>query len=313
MAILDQILQIGFFAAMIRLAVPLLLGTLGEMFSERAGILNLGIEGIITLSAIAGFLVAYQTGNLWLAVLASALVGMVLGLVTGVLVVTLGLDQTVAGLGMTITCTGLAYFIYKLVFGAGGTPPSIEPFKTIALPFLSDIPFVGPVLFDQYALSYLAFILVPLTAFYLRHTPGGLSLRTAGENPLTAASAGVSVAKTRYKALMISGALMGLAGAFLNLAVFNSFSLGLVAGRGWICLALVVLGRWRPLPCALAALLFGGVEALQLRLQSSGFIDIPYPVFLMMPFLITLIAMMMVSRRVHAPAALLKPFHKEER
>ena len=312
-AILEQILQVGFFAAAVRLAVPLILGALGEVFAERSGVMNLGIEGIMLLASMTGFTVAFFTGSLWLAVLAAVLAGVLLGLVMAVLCVLLGLDQTVAGIGMTMTASGLAYFGYRLIFGEGSIPPAVKPFVTVPLPGLSAIPFVGPVLFDQYALTYVAFLLVPVAAWFLYRTPQGLALRTTGENPYAAASAGISVGWTRTRALMIGGALSGLAGAYLNLAAFSSFSFGIVSGRGWICLALVALGRWNPWLVAAAALLFGAVDALQLRLQTSGVINVPYQLMLMLPYVATLIAMILSSRNAHAPAALMQPYRSEER
>ncbi len=311
--ILDQVLQAGFFAAMIRVATPLLFATMGEMFAERAGVLNLGIEGIMLIGAMTGFTAAYFSGELWLGILAAGLAGMLFGALMGFLTVSLGVSQHVSGLGVTMLCAGLAFFFYRLVFGQPSLPPHIVAFKTVPIPLLSDIPFLGPVLFDQVALIYIAFLLVPLCAFVLYRTPWGLSLRTVGENPHAAASAGVSVTAIRYQGLIISGFLMGIAGAYLSLAQFNAFTFGVISGRGWVCIALVVLGRWDPWRCAIAALLFGAVEALQLRLQSSGAIDVPYQVFLMMPFVVTIIAMAVVARSAHAPAALLIPFHREER
>lgn len=312
-AILEQVLQIGFFAAAVRLAVPLILGALGEVFAERAGVMNLGIEGIMLLASMIGFTVAFFSGSLWLAVLAAMLTGLVLGLVMAFLTVLLGLDQTVAGIGLTMTASGLAYFGYRLIFGEGSIPPAVAPFQTVPVPFLSSIPFLGPVLFDQYALTYIAFLLVPLGAWFLYRTPAGLALRTTGENPYAAASAGISVGWTRTRALMIGGTLAGLAGAYLNLAAFSSFSFGIVSGRGWICLALVALGRWNPWLVAAAALLFGAVDALQLRLQTSGVIDVPYQLMLMLPYVATLIAMILSSRNAHAPAALMQPYRSEDR
>ncbi len=311
--ILDQVLQAGFFAAMIRVATPLLFATMGEMFAERAGVLNLGIEGIMLIGAMTGFTAAYFSGELWLGILAAGLAGMLFGALMGFLTVSLGVSQHVSGLGVTMLCAGLAFFFYRLVFGQPSLPPHIVAFKTVPIPLLSDIPFLGPVLFEQVALIYIAFLLVPLCAFVLYRTPWGLSLRTVGENPHAAASAGVSVTAIRYQGLIISGFLMGIAGAYLSLAQFNAFTFGVISGRGWVCIALVVLGRWDPWRCAIAALLFGAVEALQLRLQSSGAIDVPYQVFLMMPFVVTIIAMAVVARSAHAPAALLIPFHREER
>jgi len=311
--ILDQVLQVGFFAALVRVATPLLLATLGEMFSERAGVLNLGIEGIMLLGAMAGFSAAFFSGSLWLGVAAAAATGLVFGALMGLLTVTLGLSQHVSGLGVTLFCSGLAFFLYRLVFGQPGQPPNVTGFETAPVPMLSDLPFLGPVLFDQYALTYLALVLVPLAALVLYHTPWGLDLRTVGENPRAAESAGVSVAWKRYQALMLSGALMAIGGAYLCLAQFNAFTFGVISGRGWVCIALVVLGRWDPWRCAAAALLFGAVEALGLRLQSSGAIDLPFQLFLMLPFVVTIVAMALLSRNARAPAALLVPYRREER
>jgi len=291
----------------------LLFATLGEMFTERAGVLNLGVEGIMLLGAMTGFTAAYFSGSLWLGVAAAAATGLVIGALMGLLTVSLGLSQHVSGLGVTLLCSGLAFFFYRLVFGQPSQPPNVEAFDTLRLPLLADIPGLGPVLFDQFALVYIVFLLVPLSAFLLYRTPWGLNLRTVGENPHAAASAGVSVAALRYQALIVSGMLMGVAGAYLSIAQFNAFTFGVISGRGWVCIALVVLGQWDPWRVALAALLFGSVDALQLRLQSSGAIDLPYQVFLMMPFLVTIVAMAVLARSARAPAALLIPFRREER
>lgn len=311
--VLDQILTIGFFTAMLRVATPLLLATLGEMFSERAGVLNLGIEGIMLLGAMTGFCAGYFTGNLWIGMAVAAATGITFGALMGLLTVTLGLSQHVSGLGVTLLCTGLAFFGYRLIFGQPPRPPNVDAFDTTTIPLLSDIPVVGPILFDHVTVVYIAFLLIPVVAFLLYRTPWGLSLRTVGENPNAAASAGVSVAWTRYAALMISGALFGVAGAYFSLAQFNAFTFGVISGRGWVCIALVVLGRWDPWRCAFAALLFGAVDALQLRLQSSGAIDLPFQVFLLLPFLVTVVAMAVFARNARAPAALLVPYRKEER
>jgi simple sugar transport system permease protein len=189
----------------------------------------------------------------------------------------------------------------------------VEPFAAAPVPGLADLPFVGPVFFDHVLLVYLVFAMVPVAAWLLYRTPWGLALRTVGENPQAAAGAGVSVAWMRYQALMISGALFGMGGAYFSLAQFNAFTFGVISGRGWVCVALVVLGRWDPWRCALAALLFGAVDALQLRLQSGGVIHLPYQLFLMLPFLMTVVAMTLLSRSARAPAALLVPCRREER
>ena len=311
--ILGQILQVGFFAAVLRIATPLLFATLGEMFSERAGVLNLGIEGIMLLSAMTGFSAAYFSGSLWLGIAAAAATGIALGALMGLLTVTLGLSQHVSGIGVTLLASGLAFFFYRLIFGQPSVPPSVVSFHPLSIPILSGIPAIGPVLFDQFTLVYIGFLLVPLAAFLLYRTPWGLALRTVGENPHAAASAGVSVSGMRYQALLLGGALMGVAGAFLALAQFNAFTFGVISGRGWVCIALVVFGQWSPWRSALGALLFAFIDALQLRLQAGSAIALPYQVFLMLPFLLTIVAMALVSRNVRAPAALLTPFRKEER
>jgi simple sugar transport system permease protein len=310
--ILSQLFQVGFFAALIRIATPLVFATLGELFAERAGILNLGIEGIMMLAAMTGFTATYFSGSLWLGVLAAMATGVVAGLLMGLLTVSLGLSQHVSGIGVTLLCSGLSFFFYRLIFGQPSSIPKITAFKPVAIPGLSAIPVVGPVLFQHFSLVYIAFALVPAAAWVLRRTAWGLNLRTVGENPHAAFTAGVSVMAIRYQALVLSGALMGLAGAFLSMAQYNAYTFGVISGRGWVCIALVVFGQWNPWKSMAGALLFAFIDALQLRLQAST-INLPYQVFLMMPFVLTIVGMALVSRRAKAPAALLVPFRKEER
>ena len=311
--ILSQIFQLGFFSALIRIATPFVFATIGELFAERAGVLNLGIEGIMLFGAMTGFTAAYFSNSLWLGVLTAMLTGMLMALLMGFLTVSLGLSQHVSGIGITLLSTGFAFFFYRLIFGQPSIPPNIKAFTPVGIPILMDIPWVGPVLFEQAALTYLAFALVPLSAFLLFQTPWGLNLRTVGENPHAADSAGVSVSAMRYQGLLISGALMGAAGSFLVMVQFNAFTFGVISGRGWVCIALVVFGQWGPWKSAAGALLFAFIDALQLRLQASSVINLPYQVFLMMPFVMTIVTMTLVSRNALAPSALLTPFRKEER
>ncbi|MBN8993800.1 MAG: ABC transporter permease [Rhizobiales bacterium] len=308
-----SLLDVGFFAALIRIATPLLLATLGELYCERSGVLNLGIEGIMLLGAMVGFTVTYFTGELWLGVAAALATGALCGLVMALLTVILGVSQHVSGIGMTLLATGLAFFLYRLVFGQPPVPPNVEAFQPVPIPGLADIPFLGPVLFNQVPLTYIALLAVPVTAWLLYRTSWGLSLRTVGENPRAADAAGVSVWSIRTGALVLGSALMGLAGAYLTIAQFNAFTFGVVSGRGWVCIALVVFGQWYPWRCAAGALLFAFLEALQLRLQATNTLHIPYEIFLMLPFVLTIVAMALVSRNARAPAALLIPFRKEER
>jgi simple sugar transport system permease protein len=276
-------------------------------------VLNLGIEGIMLISAMTGFSGAYFSGDLWIGIAVAVGTGVVFGFVHAVLTVALGLSQHVAGIGLSLFTSGLAYFLFRLVFGQQSVPPSIKGFTTLPVPFLVDIPVVGPLLFNQFALTYAAFLAVPIAAFLLYRTPWGLALRMTGENPRAADSAGVSVIGKRFQAVILGGALMGVAGAFLSMAQFNAFTFGVISGRGWVAIALVVFGRWDPWRCAFAALLFAAIDALQLRLQAAGLGHIPYEVFLILPFLLTIVAMALFSRNAVAPAALLKPFRKEER
>jgi simple sugar transport system permease protein len=305
--------DVGFFAAMVRIATPLIFATTGELISERSGVLNLGIEGIMLLGAMVGFSTAYFSGSLWLGVLAALLTGALAGLLMTFLAVVLGVSQHVSGIGLTLLATGLAFYLYRLIFGQPASPPNIVAFQPAPIPLLSDIPLLGPVLFAQTPLTYLALLLVPAVAWLLYRTPWGLDLRTVGENPRAADAAGVSVWGMRCQALVIGGALMAVGGAYLTISQFNAFTFGVVSGRGWVSIALVVFGLWSPWRCAAGALLFAALEALQLRLQANNVLHLPYQLFLMLPFVMTIVAMAIVSRNARAPAALLVPFRKEER
>src|SRR5689334_16337884 len=296
---LISMIDLGFLAALLRIATPLLLATMGELYAERSGVLNLGIEGTMLLGAMTGFTAAYFTGSLWLGVAAALATGALVGLLMALLTVVLGVSQHVSGIGTTLLTTGLAFFFYRMIFGQPAIPPNVVALQ--------------PVLFSQTALTYTALLSVPVTWFALHKTRWGLNLRTVGENPRAADTAGVSVWSMRIQALVISGALMGMGGAFLTLSQFNAFTFGVISGRGWVCIALVVFGQWMPWRCAGGVLLFAMIEALQLRLQAHNVLDIPYEVFLMLPFVMTIVFMALVSRNAHAPAALLMPFRKEER
>jgi simple sugar transport system permease protein len=302
----------GLIGAMMRMATPIIFATLGEILSERAGVLNLGIEGIMLMGAMTGFLVAFSSGSVWLGVLAAAGVGGILALLMAFLAVYLGLSQHVSGLGITLFSTGLAMFIYRLYFGSPTVPPIVEPFKQISLPVLSGIPVIGPGLFTQYSLTYVAWILVPVMSILLYKTKVGLKIRTVGENPVVADTVGVNVNLTRTLCLVGGGALMGIGGAFLTLAHQNMFLIDVIGGRGWVAIAMVIFGNWDPVKGTIGALIFGLLDGLQLRLQSVG-VAIPFHIFLMIPYLLTIIALISVSRRAAVPAGLLKPYRREEK
>ncbi len=302
-----EVFLIGLVAATLRVATPLLLGTLGELFSERAGVLNLGIEGTMFFGAFIGFVAGGLTGSLWLGVVAAILAGMLSGLLMALLSVQLGVNQHVSGLGITLLLTGLSLFGFRLVYGEPRIPPAIESFGRLA-PF-GKTPIIGPV-FEQYAMTYIAFALVPAVWWLLYRTSFGLQIRAVGENPEAADAAGVNVYLTRYLALVIGGGLMGAGGAFLSLAQLGAFTYGIIAGRGWVCIALVIFGNWDPLRVLGGALLFGGVFALQLRLQITG-LQLPYETFLALPYVVTIIALAIAGRNAAYPAALLTPYKRE--
>ena len=303
---MDQTLIIGLLAAMLRIATPILFAGLGETFAERAGVLNLGIEGIMLMGAILGFIAAYLSGSLWVGLLAAMLLGVLAGLLMGLLAVTLGLNQHVSGLGVTLLCSGLALFSFRVLFKGTASAPKIEPFPQLSLPALGP---AAPV-FEQYGLTYFAFLLVPVAWWALHRTTFGLWVRAVGENPEAADTAGINVARVRYAALAIGGALMGIGGAFLSLAQLGSATFGMVAGRGWVAIALVIFGNWQPGKVLLGALLFGGVEALQLRLRAVG-VQVPYQFLLALPYLVTILALAVAGRNAAYPAALLKPYKRE--
>ncbi len=302
-----EIFLVGLVAATLRMATPLIFGTLGELLSERAGILNLGIEGTMFLGAFVGFTVAQATGSLWLGFAAAVLAGILAGLVMGILTVSLGLNQHVSGLGLTLFWTAISLFAFRLIFGERSVQPSITSFPKLT-PF-GDLPILGPI-FGQYALTYLAIALVPLIWWLVYRTSFGLQLRAVGENPEAADAAGVNVYFMRYLALGIGGGLMAAGGAFLSLAQLGSFIFGIIAGRGWVCIALIIFANWQPFRVFWGALLFGGVSALQLRLQATG-LQLPYELFLALPYQVTIAAQALAGRNATAPAALLKPYQRE--
>jgi general nucleoside transport system permease protein len=293
--------------ATFRISTPILFGALGETIVERAGVLNLGIEGTMLLAAFGGFVAAQVSGSLLVGLVAAILIGIALSLIMGLLTVTLGLNQHVSGLGITLFASGLALFGFRLIYGGQTTPPSLEDSFT-QLPLFVGTPF-EPV-FSQYWLTYVGFLLVPLVAWMLLRTRFGLRLRAVGENPEAADMAGVNVYKMRYLALVIGGALMGAAGAFLSLAQLGAFTHGIINGRGWVAIAIVIFGNWSPMKVFGGALLFGGLQALQLRLQAEG-VQLPYELLLALPYLLTIAALALTGRNVSYPAALLRPYRRE--
>lgn len=249
MELIDTLANPAFWVAVLRIATPLILGTLGVLLCERAGVLNLGIEGIMVAGAFTGWLAVFAGASLWGGVAVAALTGAVLGSLHAFLTVGLALSQHVSGLGITLLATSLSYYGYRVSFPKVTTPPTIAPF--------GPMDWLGvPVLSQQTALTLLALLLVPVLGYVLYRTPLGLAVRMVGENPQAAEGQGVSVAKVRTGAIVAGSALMGVAGAFLTLSAFNAFFFNMVNGRGWVCVALVVFASWRPGKALLGALLF---------------------------------------------------------
>lgn len=312
--VLTATFLIGLIAATLRVATPLIYASIGEVFIERSGILNLGIEGIMFLGAFVGFAAAFKAEEaglvayLWIGLLSAIIAGILMGMLMGFFSVTLGVNQHVSGLGITLLCTGLSLFGFRMVFGERAVLPSIDPFVQLS-PF-QGIPVLGEIS-SQYLLTYLAFlILAPLSWWLLFRTSFGLNLRSVGENPEAVDAAGLNVFHIRYLVLALGGGLMAIGGAFLSLAQLGAFTPGIIAGRGWVCIALVIFARWHPVRAVLGALLFGGVFALQLRLQTMGF-DLPFEIFLALPYLVTIAALALASRQVSYPGAYLKPYRRE--
>jgi len=313
MEFFDMFLNIGFWAATIRMATPLIFGTLGELICERAGVLNLGIEGIMTTGAMVAWMWVYQGGDLWTAVLVAAAFGMLFGLLHSVFSVYMGLSQHVTGIGITMLATALTYYSFRMMLPGVTTPPKIVPFENYAVPLLSDIPVMGEALFTQSPLTYLAFILVGVVAYVLYRTPAGLAVRMVGENPMAVEVQGIDVYRVRTAAVMIGSGFMAVGGAFLTISVFDAFYFDMINGRGWICIALVIFASWRPGKALLGAMLFAAFDAIQIRVQQSSSTLIPYQFYLMMPYVFSILALIVMSRKAAYPKALLVPFRRGQR
>jgi simple sugar transport system permease protein len=291
-------------AATLRNATPLVYGTVGETYCERAGILNLGIEGTMYAGAFFGFLAAQTSGSLIVGLLVAIGCGLGAGALMGVLTVGFGTNQHVAGLGTTLFLIGAADFVNRLQYRGSQEQATIKPFETVHL--------FGVEVLSQYVMTYVAFlVVVPLAWWVLMRTTLGLNIRAVGENPEAADAAGVSVARTRYLALLIGGALMGVGGAFFTLAALGSFTLNIIAGRGWVCIALVIFGRWRIGRGVLGALLFAGVYALQLRLRLlPSWSGVPFELLLALPYVVVILALAISGRNVAYPGAYLKAYRR---
>lgn len=292
-------------ASAIRLAVPLLLASLGETFGQRSGVLNLGVDGIMLLGAFTGYYAVLKTGNVWIGLLAAGIVGLMLGLASAVIAVTLKAEQGISGIGIYLFGLGMSDLLFqKLV----GTPIPIDTFPEVHIPFLANIPYVGEMFFQHSLVIYLAFASIPIATFVMNKTTFGMKIRAVGEYPDAADTLGVSVAGVRYATQIIGGTLAGLAGGVLAISL-GIFQQNLTNGAGFIAIALVYFGAWRPIGIMLGALLFGFVNALVLELKTLEIIPRDLSnLAAMAPAIITILALVFVARRFRAPSALTKPF-----
>jgi len=317
---MDLDLLVSILAVTVQAGTSLVFATVGEIFTERSGILNLGLEGIMIMGAVTAFAGVFHSQSLVVGLLVAMLVGGLLAAIHAFLTISLRTDQVVTGLALTLFGSGLASFLGQRL-GPEGKPlvGEIGPkFTKLALPLLSEIPYLGPSLFKQDPLVYVMYMLVPLAWFYVYKTRPGLHLRAVGENPATADAMGINVSRTRYAYTIVGGMLIGLGGAHLSLAYTPGWTENLTGGRGWIAIALVIFATWDPMRAVIGAVLFGGVNAVQFRLQAAG-TTIPAAFLGMLPYLFTIVVLVVItwweafSKRVGAPAALGLPYVREER
>jgi simple sugar transport system permease protein len=283
--IFQILLSESFWAASLRIATPLIFGVLGALICEKSGVLNLGIEGIFVAGAMAGWMAVWLGAGLWGGVVVAAISGGFFGLIHAILTVPLGLSQHVSGLGVTLFATSVSYFSYRTALPNVSSPPRIEPFRPLEITILSELPFIGT----------------------------GVAIKAVGDNPNSVDAQGLSVYGLRIGAIMAGSALMALGGAFLTMSAFDAFFFGMVNGRGWICIALVIFASWRPGKALLGALLFGAFDALQVRMQTEVGAKVPSQVFLAAPYILSIVALVIAARRAEYPRALLTPWFKGQR
>jgi simple sugar transport system permease protein len=301
-----ELIIIGILTSGIRLATPYLYAAIGETFGQRSGVLNLGVEGQMLLGAFVSFYVAFTTENLWLGLLAAIVVGAAMGLAMAYISVNLQAVQGISGIGFYLFGLGMSELLFKMLLG---TVETVKGFSPLHIPILSNIPVIGEIFFQQNLMVYGAFLLVPVSWFVLNKTTLGLKIRSVGENPDAADSLGVSVARVRYFTITLGGVLSGIAGASLSIALLNVFQQNMTSGLGFIAVALVYFGAWRVRGVLIGALLFSMVNSLQLWMQVLN-VPIPSEIAIMMPYILTIVVLVVTVSRVRSPAALTKPFDR---
>lgn len=317
---MTEALIVSILAITLRAGTSLLYATLGEIYTERSGVLNLGVEGIMMVGAATAFAAGFHSGSAWLGLGAAIVVGGLLSLIHAILSITLRAEQVVSGLALTIFGIGLATFMGQRLGPGGTTMVGLQgpSFQRIAIPGLSSLPLIGQSLFNQDVMTYMLYLLVPLLSFYLYRTQSGLHLRSVGENPAASDAMGVDVTGVRYAYTLVGGMLMGMAGAHLSLGYLQGWAPLITGGRGWIAIALVIFATWDPIRAVIGALLFGGINAIQFRMQAAG-TNIPAPFLNMLPYLATIIVLILITwreargKRTGAPSALGLPYIREEK
>jgi simple sugar transport system permease protein len=305
---LETTFYIALLAAGIRIAAPLIFAAIGEIFAERAGVLNIGLEGTMLIGAWAAFMGMFFSGSGIIGILAGVAGGILLTAILGYVCINQGANQIIAGIVINIFAVGFTSLTYRHMFRSD--IPTVESFAAVPIPFLSEVPLIGQVLFRHTILVYLAFILVPLASWLIYRTQLGLCLRAAGELPAAVDTAGVNVLGVRYAGLLLCGAFAGLGGATLSIGQLDQFNDNLTAGRGFIALAIVLLGRWDPYKVAFGSILFGVADALQLRLQVLDF-AVPKELLAIIPYVLAIAAMALFVKRIRLPAALGRPYGRE--
>jgi len=302
------LINVGLFAAALRMATPLAFGSLGGIFSERAGVINIGLEGMMLTGAFAGVAASYFSGSPWFGVLVAVLVGGLLGLLHALITVKFVGDQVVSGTGINIFALGFTAYMSQVIWGSRGASESVQGLPVVPIPLVKDIPIIGEILGAHTPLVYLMPIVAVLSYIVLFKTPIGLRIRAVGEHPAAADTAGINVFKTKYLCVVVSGMLAGLGGAFLSLGHLNLFAWGMTGGRGFIAIAAMILGKWKPFGALGASVLFGFADAFQMRLQALGLL--PSQIILTIPYILTVAVLAGVVRRAIPPSNY-KPYVKE--
>jgi general nucleoside transport system permease protein len=310
--LLQPAIIISILALAIRYSTPIIMSAFGEAIAQRAGILNLGVEGTMLTGAFVGFVVAEMTGSLWAGVLGALIAGGLLGFLMVFTAATLKTDQVVTSLSINLLASGGTLYAYRTIYSGASfsSPPFTEIFSTFKIPLLSEIPFIGEILFTQQPLTYIALLMGPLIWFFLYRTRYGLIIRSIGENPRAAEMQGIRISRYQYLAVIAASMISGVAGSFLTLGSSARFIQNITQGRGWLVIVIVIAGKWHPLRILLAGLLFGLIDALQFQIQGIG-VRIPYQFLLMLPYIAAIVVMMGSRARADAPHQLGIPYHRE--